>query len=35
MAGHADPHATKLYDHSEDPITRAEVERIQLGRTPL
>ena len=31
MAGHADPRTTKLYDHSEDPITRREVERIQLG----
>jgi len=29
MASHADPRTTKLYDHSEDPITRAEVERIQ------
>lgn len=31
MAGHADPRTTKLYDHTEDPITRAEVERIQLS----
>ena len=34
MAGHADPRTTKLYDHTEDPITRAEVERIQIAHKP-
>ncbi len=30
IAAHANPRATSLYDHSEDKITAAELERVGI-----